>query len=974
MGDSKQLAPPGVAPASPTPAVGPPAPAAQRGGNQAAPMPAPAPAVATPTLDAAAQSGGPGPSGPKGTASPPPPSAPPAGSGSRPDPGAEGRRVAATVQEALRSEWSLFGASKSVDPKAAIASLAGQPPEVLAAARAQYRAATGRNLEDDLRSELGDRDARAAMGHLWNGMNTAERARYHPDGAAVADVLQAPTPTDLELQRTDPKRYQQMRIETARAAIVNANGILDDDEDEAMQVFGALSVSERKELLRQFPNVVSYMNAAEKGRFHAMARSEAEAVQARAQEAMAGLGTDENALAQSMKSLRGLADEQQRLVAALATGALRGPEAEAAKKRLAEIGDVASVAKVERTADGSVKGFLGAVESELSSGEFKGHLDTLGNKKEAATQAVLNATGSWFGDDEDAVYEAVASLPKDQRDAFVKDRLVGDRIRSNLGRHEQATVRSFVADDQVAMAQTRVSSASGTFAQDEAKVLQTILELSPADRATFADTQAARYARAQMDPRERAAFDEAMTGRLSLETGMAAAAGGSFDGTNEDLMALASQKKSAAETEQIRTGYLLARSGRAPASDAEREALRKYRAVDGVLAAELSTDDRQSQVDTLVGGATDAEKGTAAGRDRAAQILVARQEDRADTIGGMFTWWSETDDTARTSAIATSASLHQARGAGGVGADDLQTIQSRDEVFQTRFAEMVEAQNTATDAAATGVGAVVSAAAVAATGGAATPLVAAGWAAAGTGASMATKALVGGDRYSAEAAGMDAVSGALSFGTSLGTGAVAGKVMQGASAGLGKTAGTAAIDNALGTAAGSVTGSLLDDKIWEKAPDQVLAKVGTDLVSTKNAVGFGVGTLAATTGGAIHDARTQAPTSAVSPARPTATTADPAVPHAAAPAPVTTPHATEPAAPAAPVERHRTQAPDAPPRVADAPTRAPETLEARTSRIMNELDARLMSGEDLHLVEWALEHLNDLDAIDEVLRSHPRRE
>jgi hypothetical protein len=1015
----------------------------QRFGNAAAAAPPPPPPPPTPTLTAAAnQYGPPAPAAPAA-----PPAAPAAPVVAAVDPGAEGRRIAASVQESLRSEWSLFGGGKQVDPQAAIRALAGQPPEVLAAARAQYLATTGRSLEADLKSNLTDRDSRAAMGHLWNGMTLADKAAYNGAGQAVADALRSPGPLDLELQRTDPAAYQAQRLATARAAIERTTSMFGDNDAEALEIFSSLSMDERRLLQSQLPG-----SAAQKGRLAAMAQSEAAGVRARAELAMDGVGTDEDGLSARMKELRGFTDEKASLQASLAGGTLSPTEAAAAQKRIAEIGDVETLNTVQRNADGSVvdSSFLGRVESELSAGEFKAHLDTLGNKRESARQGILNATGGWWGlgTDETAVNESIASLPKEQRQALVADPLIAGRLAADLNTAELETANHFVADDKVKMAESRLQSANGVFAQDEAKALRTILELPPAERAQMASSPLFAQTRAAMDPREQKAFDEALTGQISIETGMAAAAGGSWDGTNEELMTLVSEKKSAAETQQLREGYLLERQGVVPTTDAQREALRKFKSVESTLGAELSTDDQQGQTDTLLGGTTDAERSTTEGRQAAAQIVLARQEDRANNIGGvLFTPFSDKDDTAQTSAINTAAAYHDAmQRTGTVATTDLAQIEARDKVFQTRYEEMVAAQNTAMNAAATTVGVVGSGAALFFSAGLASPLVAAGWSAAAagtavtvatglavTGATMLTKEAVGGSRYDAtgEAGLTDVAGGVIGLGTSAGSAALVSKLAPN----LG-TVTKAVAENALSTTATSVTSTAMDDRTWEGGLQDVAGRFGTNLATVDNAVSFGAGVVTSV-GGAHLEARRAARTAGPAPDPAATTTAPPTpdtttttalgevaqahadaaeaaqvmaqTPDASGTAAVVSPDqiaaplaaatalnrvvdatpttdvaappireastapaeiAATPAEVARPVEVAPKPAEVAPP--AEGAALPVETAEARTSRIMGELESRLANNEDPHLVDWAIDNLNDLDAIDAVLASHPR--
>ena len=200
----------------------------------------------------------------------------------------------------------------------------------------------------------------------------------------------------------------------------------------------------------------------------------------------------------------------------------------------------------------------------------------------------------------------------------------------------------------------------------------------------------------------------------------------------------------------MRTGYLLARSGRAPAGKNELDALAAYREFEGKV--------RQSQttlgvVDTAgIEGVLDAALGseptakeleTGAGRYSAAALLYERQQARLALGRGASAGFTETDETMLAAAREFGAQWLQLRDRTPHELTTLEfaALSALHDRFTTRSEEFIEASNTAGEIAGMVAATVAGIIIVVGTGGVTAPAVIAA-AAAGAGARVVTREML----------------------------------------------------------------------------------------------------------------------------------------------------------------------------------------------------------------------------------------
>ncbi|MCA9492636.1 MAG: hypothetical protein KC621_22035 [Myxococcales bacterium] len=912
MGDKQQ-----VTPAKdldpPKPVVQPAPVIVQPGGNQvvAANQPQDKKPVVTPVLDEAG--------GGKAVKPPPPPAGPPAPPVGPPapppiDPALKAQQDAANRKkgEAIAAQltdnmdWGLI---KRRDPAAALKALEGQPPEVLRAAREAYaKAHPGESLERAIMDNFGGKDANAMMSHLYRGMDLKDKVQFVETGTSVTNLLATASPEEIKTLTTtpdgkpdrsilagmkdkmSPDEYMNARIKlfpNERMAAVKermdaTKGFFSNDDGAAMTAFATLSIEERKQFLAQ--NGKS-LGTAERRRLQQMASSEAEALKVRMRNATAGVGTDDDALKSIVADAGRLNKEEKDLKAAIANGTLSGAEKTKAEARLKELGDMAALLSPQRDKDGALvdKSFLGMMRNDVSAAEAAANMRAMGMPaREVSKQVILDAVGT-FNDDEKGIREAFAAVPAGERKALWDDPDVRKALTENLNAKELAEVEAFRDNNLLEMNKKRIDDANGFFAQDEATVYKSVMEMSADDRAKFMASDLYKATRAQMDDAEKSALDEAMkTGHISLETGMKAASGGNWDGTNQDVMKLVSETKSPEEALQIRQGYVLAREGKPPSTPEEKAALEKFKRIEALHERELGTDDKQTQMDALLAmpaakkdgvDPTAVERSTDDGRMVASKLMALRGIDKMGEDGkgggGIASWFTDKDTTARESHIAAEASHQDAILDGKVSESELddQTVKSR--TFDKDYQSMIEAQNKITDTAALVAGTVAGIAATLATAGAAGPAVAAfmlqygvvATAALTTATTIGTKELFGGDRYDATGAdgAKDLAMGAVTAVTGAATnklgdavlGGLATKfpgvfapALEGAGANiLGQGAATTlkqqlpglAVKNLTSNVAGGMLGTvsenLANEKFYTQSFGDMLTQLGGDMVT-----------------------------------------------------------------------------------------------------------------------------------------------
>ncbi len=811
-----------------------------------------------------------------------------------------------------------IGVFDLADGESAQRLLAGRTPQQMREIRAYYEERTGRRLEDDVSGQFGGADGNEMMANVISGMSLRDQLEHYETSESMENLLEHATPEQIQglvvgadgtpdrsilahlrdtmsedaYMRARTQLFPSEAKDAVAERITRADGIFSDDEGAAMSAFAQLPLEERQALLVEQPDLVDFMSRTERERFERIATSDAAALEARMEQATSGLGTDDDSVGDIVEETGRLATEQRSLEEALATGSLTDEQVAEIEGRLAEIGDVTGLLEPDRDGDGNIRDntFLGRLQDDVGDDELHGHLARMGvDQHEQSKQRVLDAVGT-FSDDETAFREAFASLPPGERQALWDDPHVQAAL-THLSAAEQAEVASFRDNNVLEMTQVRVDDANGLFGQDEAAALEAVLDLNATDREAFLQTDQYAETFARMDAEERAALTEVMeTGALSVETGMTAAAGGWMDGTNEALMTLSSQQRSAEDAVQLRLGYVLSRDGRDPETPEEVAALARFEALDETFAAELDGDDHQAQLDALVAHTADTEtdaytgvesdivgsgaleRSTAEGRMTASQLVNLRAVEQMGPDGqgggGLADLFTSTDETAQQAHQSQMAAHFAAMSDGEITESELTAHEALGETFGEEYAAMLAAQNQIVDVAATVASAVAMLAATIASGGTLGPAAAAFMAQYGTlvtsagvaAATIGTKEVMGGDRYNTLGAdgatdvGMAVVNTLSSNATgALGDRAVAGLSTQvpWIQAPLGQVSGEVleqgmmstlraqapglviknTIDSTLGTVTGSATSNLMSEEFWNQDGEGMLDLFGDGVMN-----------------------------------------------------------------------------------------------------------------------------------------------
>ncbi|MCB9678031.1 MAG: hypothetical protein H6737_23225 [Alphaproteobacteria bacterium] len=712
--------------------------------------------------------------------------------------------------------------------------LAGKTPQQMREIRAYYETRTGRKLEDDVAGQFGGKAGNEMMANVLSGMDLKDKIAHYDTSKSMENLLTHASEEEIAAltnggkdrsvlttlkDKMEPDAYMKARIQlfpaeakqAVRERIESANGYLNDDEGAAMTAFASLPMTDRREMLKTYPHMFDYMSAEEQARARAIATSESAALSARMTQATKGGGTDDDAVKDIVRDAGRLNAEEKRLREQIAKGGLSDADKAKAQARLDELGNVSNLLTPKRNEDGSlVDGtFLGRLDGDVKDGEMHAYMEQMGMPaREVSKQRILDAVG-FFNDDEKAIREAFAKVPVADRMALYLDDQVNNAMTEHLNDEELAEVRAFRDNNILEMSKTRIEEGNGFFAQDEAHILKSVMDMNEADRQKFASTSLYETTRARMDPLERKAFDEAMaTGSISLETGMKAASGYDWDGTNTELMDLVSSTKSTAETLEIRQGYVLARDGVEPSTPEEKAALEKYRRVESLFQRELGHDDEQAQIDKLVahdGPREDAyagpgvtpmgpqlptseelERSTEAGRMTASKLIDHRGDDKmgedGDGGGGLASWFSDTDQTAIQSHQTQKAAHLDAIRDGVVSEQELDGHTAMGKTFAEDYEKMLEAQEAITDAAKTGASLVAVSLLTLASSGTLGPAAAAwmstyGFATTATTlatTSVLTGEVMGGDRY--DATGVDGATDVATSFMNAGAGRVSSKL------------------------------------------------------------------------------------------------------------------------------------------------------------------------------------------------------
>lgn len=639
------------------------------------------------------------------------------------------------------------------DEEAALRQLGGDP----GALRSAYAGAYGKDLEQEFRDHCSAGQANQAIRFLWPAMPLSARLNTHLSGGifgdsaneeGLLDVIQSATVAQQIAAGRDAHTISLLashldadQLLAARrllqpdqlsAAVLErikaANGWVNDDESAVFDVLLELPPAERRALWENNPDAFSFLGGTDRARVQSICTgTEAQALQERMAEATDGMGTDDAGVSGLIAHAAGLRDEQAQLRAALEQPDLSEDQQRQISSRLAEIGDLDGLLEVQRNADGEIAGgsFLGMMRGDVSEGEYRQFSAQLGVAGfEQAKQEILDAVG-WISDDENAVYEAFQRI----QDTTLRQQLWDDaQVQAALGSlssSEQDTAASFRDGDSQSIAMTRLEEAWSHWDVDEARVFALISEMSGPDREHLRYSTLYQSMMLGIGSPENIALREVTeTGRVPTGSGINAALGGAWDGTNTDLLGQVLTGMGDGERWKYRLGYWLNRSGRAPQDEEQEQALETFNTLESRLQSELGTDDLETALDQLVGVPTPQELQTEAGRIIAAGILTQRVDDKQSHWDGVGQVFTESDETADGMEVQLDASYMQAMEDGVMSAEELAVLASLDSRFAERYQQSLAAidriRNIAATVAAVAAGIVVTAL----TAGAAGPVVA----------------------------------------------------------------------------------------------------------------------------------------------------------------------------------------------------------------------------------------------------------
>ncbi|MED5374323.1 MAG: ADP-ribosyltransferase [Myxococcota bacterium] len=655
-------------------------------------------------------------------------------------PGADASGRAEAIHQAFHGSW--WGE----DEEAALRQLSGVGPGMAGAIRDAYLTRYGVALEQEFRDRCSAAQANQALRVLWPALSLSERLRTHVSGGLVwdsanqgglMDVLRSASVSEQIAAGRDPsvmallanhldadqlfQARQLLQPDQLGAAVLEriqaANGFFGDDEDAVMAALMTLPQADRAAFWTQHGASFDFLSAQERGRMAQICTgSEADALAARMEQATDGLGTDDDAVSEAAARAGDLRREQLELQSVLA-GTQDPQERARIQARLVEIGDLDGLLDPSSQT-------MGALQGDLSDSDFARIAGQMGQSEYAlARQQILDAVG-WISTDEQSIYEAFDRVPEGLRQQLWDDPEI-QRVLGGLSESERSDVAAFRDNNSGAMVMQRLEEEWSHWSTDTARIFALVGEMSEGERATFRSSPLYVRMLTGLDLREGAALRRvAETGSIPTDMAVDAALGGSWDGTDEDMLAQTFEAMHADERFNYRLGYWLSRDGREPADPEQEQALADFLALESRLRSELGADDLQTALDQLVGVPTARELETEAGRLMAAGILVHRADDKqalGDGLGAMFT---EKDETADGMEVQLDAAYLQALEDGVISAEELAILASLDERFAQRYAESVAAidmvRNIAATVAAVAAGIVVTAL----TAGAAGPVVA----------------------------------------------------------------------------------------------------------------------------------------------------------------------------------------------------------------------------------------------------------
>ena len=633
-------------------------------------------------------------------------------------------------------------------------------------------------LNQRLETQVGIDDDEAGIMQTIRNASDAEVRAARPDIQPYLDELDA------------PDQYQMRRLVWPEQAVDNVAWLLSagrgwwDDEGPVATALLDLTPMQRVQLWRERqPLVVAMFSVADAQQIRRMCitdsgemATETDALRVRMELATDGLGTDEEGVTAAVATAGTRRDERARLAHAVETGtnpdgtSPTEDEIHEAEARIAAIGDVEGELLTAR--EGAHSGtlaedsFLGRVQGDMDAATLDAALATAHTDAyERAKQALLG-TEDWTGNvDEEAVIRLLDGIQGEMRlEAGETVESIGaaearrrrtdsaTRIRLDLRDDPELNhifgalgdwawdgaeldmLNAVTAGNEYEQARLQIVEAYEGIDTDESAILTILRDTTPEVRerlrgdptpAVVLDIR--RWAGA--DTPFRRAFDETLrTGHIPMEDALDEALGGSFDGTNVELVNEVLGSLSDEDRRAIRRGYLLSHAlldgdRSREMSDDDRAAVARYQLLRMRLRDELSDEDLDTAIAAMVGLPTVNEMRSedSAGRIDAAAIMLYRQRERLEMGANLTDAFTTTDDTAESAHVEFEARYNQALEDGDLTTEEFAVLVNLDTQFNDRFREYSATANMVAEIAGTVAAVAAAAVVIAATGGTAAP-------------------------------------------------------------------------------------------------------------------------------------------------------------------------------------------------------------------------------------------------------------
>lgn len=640
----------------------------------------------------------------------------------------EARRRAYEIKDALLDHWT-------EDEEKALRQIRGQSTLMLREIRAQYARITGHSLENDYREYCNASQYREALSILWRSLSLYDRLRSNVDPGwlwdsgdeeGMLDVLRSASNAQLAEAAgsrrvlrllaeylNDDEYYEARKIlqpdnlyPVVLERIRNANNWFNDDEQAVYSVILDLSMGDRRRLWTENDGLFNFMSHSERASVRRMCLgSEADALEERMEQATAGWGTYDDDVALTIEHAQRSANEERTIQQLLAAGVrqdgspLTDSDRAALNARLEELGGIQSnLLTVERDEDGDVSGgFLGDLHGDVGEDEFQAFSSQIGvDTFELAKQQILDAIGFW-NDDEAAINEAFDRLSAG--DMTLRNRLWNDpevcTALTHLSRSERSEAQTYAQGTAYDIALQKLSDAFYGMDIDEEGLFAEIAKMAAPDRQRMLNERPTIWTTILnswwLSNEEKDMLREvARTGRVPTDQALNWAFGGSWDGTEDEMIAQTFAALLPEERATYRMGYWLHNQRISPADPEQQRCLREFTTLFARMDSELGDDDLQQAMDQLIGLPSPEELQTEEGRLMAAGILHYRAQDKMALGSGLADGFTDADETRDQAHVQFESAYAMAMEDGNISAEELAVLAALDANFQKRYTEHVQ--------------------------------------------------------------------------------------------------------------------------------------------------------------------------------------------------------------------------------------------------------------------------------------------